>query len=70
MGEGISVGVPGTEGVPAPIPRGFFCEGSWSPTISSSWSTFVSSETRGSGAEGKLSASFDTSRLATHSSRS
>eukprot|EP00971_Amphidinium_carterae_P212500 4217225-Amphidinium_carterae.2 len=28
QGEGISVGVPGTEGVPAPIPRGFFCEGS------------------------------------------
>eukprot|EP00971_Amphidinium_carterae_P264199 5241093-Amphidinium_carterae.1 len=27
-GEGISVGVPGTEGVPAPIPRDFFCEGS------------------------------------------
>eukprot|EP00971_Amphidinium_carterae_P273814 5434491-Amphidinium_carterae.1 len=27
-GEGSSVGVPDTRGVPAPIPRGFFCEGS------------------------------------------
>eukprot|EP00971_Amphidinium_carterae_P082807 1638427-Amphidinium_carterae.1 len=69
-GEGISVGDPGTEGVPAPIPRGFFCEGSCSPVMSSSASTFASSETMGSGAGGRLSASFDTSRLATHSSRS
>eukprot|EP00971_Amphidinium_carterae_P100315 1984014-Amphidinium_carterae.1 len=39
-GEGISVGDPGTEGVPTPIPRGFFCEGSCSPIMSTSASAF------------------------------